>query len=166
MLLKKLAPCLQTFECIFKSVKFFEHLSLDEVRLDLDVQLGHELVLGFLWAHILESLWLLLDLRKGLDGLLRGRARFIGCLNCFIQPFDILESDGGVEVSLSGHAAQWVPIHLLLLFCHADSLFKVDQTLLVEPLGVLKLSLPVVDSVQKLRVAAVHLGLEQPGTVI
>ena len=84
MLLEELASCLQLLECVFKSVEFFENLPLDKVRLDLDIQLGHVLVLCLLRAHILEILGLLLDFRQGLDGLLRGLARLVSSLDCFI----------------------------------------------------------------------------------
>ena len=67
MLRQKLLALRAHLRCVFKLVQLLEDLSLNEEGLDLDIELNHQLVLGLLWRHFLESLWLLLDLRKGLD---------------------------------------------------------------------------------------------------
>ena len=81
VLLKKLATSLNQIKGIFKSIKLFTDLSLDEERLNLNVQLLNELVLGFLRRHRLKVLWLLLDLGQGLDCVLGG-------LTCFFSHFN------------------------------------------------------------------------------
>ena len=62
VLLEEGTSLLDQLESILKLIKFLKYLPLDQVRLNLDVQLRHELVLSFLWAHVLKGLRLLLDL--------------------------------------------------------------------------------------------------------
>ena len=78
MLRQKLLALRAHLRCVFKLVQLLEDLALNEERLDLDIKLYHQLVLGLLWRHFLEGLGLLLDLRKGLDGALTRAVGFQG----------------------------------------------------------------------------------------
>ena len=77
VLLEKLATILNLLVSILKLVHFLKNLSVDEERLDLDVQLRHELVLSLLRAHSLEGFGLLLDFGECLDGALSSFARIL-----------------------------------------------------------------------------------------
>ena len=115
------------------------------MRLNLDVNLNHELVLRLLNGHVTKCFRLLLHFRQRYECTLAGFSSFLSGLNSFIKSLSILKSDCHIKVGLCRKNVKWIPSRALILLRHLDRLAKINKALLVLASRILKLGLPVTD---------------------